>query len=108
MAGQMHRMPDLSDGDAPGVLKAAEMKFIAGIDPDDDKPVDLGDIGVDPTGIYLRRHIEMLVMEHERLWQPVDRFRSGFTEPREDLLSFERDAAVTLHWAHKRWEARAR
>lgn len=100
-------MPDLSDDDAPGVMTAADGKFIAGMDPLGDDPVDFGDIGVDGTGVYLRRHIDMLVLEHERLWSAVDRFMSGFREPREDTSScIELDASVRLHWAFKRWEAR--
>ena len=82
--------PDLSAVAAPrgvrGLHWAAPSDYAVRYDRiEGERSCDLGEIGVDPDGIWVTRSPEALMLEHPETWDAVERYRLGMV--RHDPMS---------------------
>lgn len=95
-----------------GHLEPMQSPFAARWDPSPSKapadPIDLGWIGEDADGIWLKRHPEAALLDHPELW---DVYHAARVQPEmqpgdaDRLSAFEFDCKVTFIAAYQRREA---
>lgn len=98
-----------------GHLDAMPSPFAARWDPSPAKastaPIDLGWIGEDADGIWLKRHPEAALLEHPEIW---DVYHTARVQPEmapgdaDRLSAFEFDCKVAFISAYQRREAAGR